>query len=846
MIEIRLLGAIDLRASPDREELQGSGGLLSKRKPVAFLAYLALEGRHGPLRRDSLLGVFWPDSPEDHARNALNQTVFVLRKALGGDALVTLGADVVGLDPALVRCDAAEFERAVDEGDLRRAVELYGGDLLPGLHVPGDVEFERWLAEERERLRKRAVEAAMSLAESELRSNPADAVYLLRRAAAWDPYDERVLRRLVRVLDALGDRSGAVREFEAFRERLEREMDLEPTPETRDLVEGIRAREASRGELPEPPLEVARPALRESADRRRRVGGIVLLVALGLIAAGLPWLGDLGRPSTAGAELDEGRILVAGFENRTGDPRLDALGAMASDGVIQGLARSGVKRVVPLSTVMRERPRPREDEPDDLRLARDVGAGLMITGSFYARGDSIVFQSRVVDVGSGEVVRAIDPVRGLSGDPNLVARLGSRVQGSLAGLTDERMTSWADPASQPPTLEAYRDMAEGFDLFQRAMRHPDWPDRVSLFREAGARFTRAGGDDASFVAPLLWAIYAYMNAGDRPEVERLMTTLEAREDLSTWDQTVLRLQRATLERDYDRAYEAARQLVDLSPDSEWLFKLGIAAYGSRRYRVAVDALSRLDPDRGWIAGWSVPWQVRIEALHALGDHRRELEEVERFRTRFPDDSNLLVLEVSALAGAGRFDEAVERVERDLATDVDATLPVLDRIAGEILAHGDSIAAEGLIDRGIAIVRDRPEGWSRDRRLATYLYWSGRLDEAKPMYARLARERPDDEGVRAALGSIAARTGDRAEAERMDRWLAARGADDPGIPRDAGERELRRARIAARLGDTERSLDLLDAALDQGLGGAYLWFHSLIDLRSLHGDPRFEALLRSRD
>ena len=40
------------------------------------------------VRRDTLIGVFWPESTEGRARNSLNQMVYSLRRSLGGDVVV--------------------------------------------------------------------------------------------------------------------------------------------------------------------------------------------------------------------------------------------------------------------------------------------------------------------------------------------------------------------------------------------------------------------------------------------------------------------------------------------------------------------------------------------------------------------------------------------------------------------------------------------------------------------------------------------------------------------------------------------------------------------------------------
>ena len=52
--------------------------------------------------------------------------------------------------------------------------------------------------------------------------------------------DERDLRKLIVLLERIGDRAGALALYETFRQRLEREFQSLPSKETRDLIEKIK------------------------------------------------------------------------------------------------------------------------------------------------------------------------------------------------------------------------------------------------------------------------------------------------------------------------------------------------------------------------------------------------------------------------------------------------------------------------------------------------------------------------------------------------------------------------------------------------------------------------------
>ncbi len=206
MYELLTLGSVEVR-----EDRGGQVRPVSvPPKPLAVLAYLAVERS---ARRDTLLGLFWPDLSERRARTALRKTLHRIRRSIDSGALVTDG-ETVRVDPEVLRCDAAVFDAALERGDREAALDVYGGPFLKGFHVSDAVEFEHWAERRRTDLEKRAREAVARLAEELADDDPAAAARWARRGLAIDPLDESALRRYVRLLDVAGDRSGAVRAYE--------------------------------------------------------------------------------------------------------------------------------------------------------------------------------------------------------------------------------------------------------------------------------------------------------------------------------------------------------------------------------------------------------------------------------------------------------------------------------------------------------------------------------------------------------------------------------------------------------------------------------------------------------
>lgn len=239
MLEFRTLGAVDLRGD-DRCRVDS---VLLHSKRLSLLAYLC--ATHPPKlhRRDTLVALFWPELDDAHAHGALRHELSRLRKALGAGALVTAGREAVAVDPQGLWCDVRAFHDAVDSGRLADALDLCRGEFLPGVHVEGGA-FESWLDGERDRLSRMAIDAASRLvAEAEAAGDGPRAVACARRLTELAPYDETCWQTLMDLLERSGDRAEALVAYNTLAARLRAELEVEPSGETRALLERIRARD---------------------------------------------------------------------------------------------------------------------------------------------------------------------------------------------------------------------------------------------------------------------------------------------------------------------------------------------------------------------------------------------------------------------------------------------------------------------------------------------------------------------------------------------------------------------------------------------------------------------------
>jgi hypothetical protein len=270
---------------------------------------------------------------------------------------------------------------------------------------------------------------------------------------------------------------------------------------------------------------------------------------------------------------------------------------------------------------------------------------------------------------------------------------------------------------------------------------------------------------------------------------------------------------------------------------------GFTATELNRPREGLGALTQID-ERG-PQGGVIYWGHLTDARHVLGEHERELADARRGLERAPSTATLLY-EVRALAALGRVAEVGARLDESAALPTNpwtSSADVLEVAALELRAHGHSAAARATAERALRWYRARPEQERRTEphrfALARSLYLAGRWDEARAAFERLAATRPDNPAYLGYLGVLAARRGDRREAERISTLLA--GLRTPYL---RGVHTNWRARIAAVLGERERATALVADALQQGqVYGPEL--HSVPDFETLRDFPPYRELMRPK-
>ena len=305
------------------------------RKHVALLTYLALSP-DGTRSRSHLLGLLWPESPEDKARRSLNEAVRRLRSALGTERLLTRG-DALQLNAAELDVDVRQFETLRAEGQLR-ALELLRGEFLEGFHVDDAPVFEDWMDAQRAQIRQAATGLLVARAEEQLAVNRyVEARALARRALTFDPFSEPALALGMRSAALEGDSTGALALYHDVTERVAREIGETPSSVLSALAARIRAgswrHPGTRHADLEPPLIGRREVhaqLFAPLDRHPLKGPVCLVIA-----------GDSGSGRTRLLTACAERLALAGATVATA--RLLESDHDASWSTLRALMRGGLQ-----------------------------------------------------------------------------------------------------------------------------------------------------------------------------------------------------------------------------------------------------------------------------------------------------------------------------------------------------------------------------------------------------------------------------------------------------------------------------------------------------------------------
>jgi TolB-like protein/Tfp pilus assembly protein PilF len=408
-LQITLLGSFETRIDT------GPPLVFATRRAEALLAVLAVKPgtRHG---RERLATLLWPDRGEQQARGSLRQTLNLVRKTLQGAQTPGICAkgDELYLDPSGVEVDVQAFEAGAIAGSvagLARAFELYRGDFLANLDIPGE-PFEEWRSQEQDRYRELAMAAFNRLLDLYAANGTTErAIAVGERLLAIDPSSEATYRALMKAHLTQGARGSAIRQYQRCKKYLETHLEVEPTPETESLYRQIVDGTALRLQLP-----------------------------------------SRSQPS----------IAVVPFANLSGDPSQDYFAQGIAEDIVTELSRFRTLRVIARNSSFAAA---KPGKPGR-EVGAELGASYVLEGSVRRADNAVRITSQLSDVATGFHVwadRFDAPVENIF---ELQDRITRSVAGALAIRIDEERLRRAKQYGND-NLAAYDYWLRGKDSLHR-------------------------------------------------------------------------------------------------------------------------------------------------------------------------------------------------------------------------------------------------------------------------------------------------------------------------------------------------------------------------------------------
>ena len=610
---------------------------LTGKKIQGLIAYLGVE-HDRPHSRSELATLLWSESGQERARHNLRQAVSKIR-GLCPD-LLEVHDDLLSLAQSC-EVDVQEFQHLVDSedlGEVERAIVLYRHDLLTGLSLQEEA-FGDWLWDARARLRDRASGAFERLAEGlSAEGREEDAIEMWRRRLDFDPACEPAHRSLMQALFRLGRRSDALRQYQKCKKTLDRELGVEPSPETEDLLRSIRS-PVSSNQMAQPSNETH-------------------------VASSTAALAQEPIVPNSEQSAEPPSVAVLAFESLS-----EAQDRYLADGIAEDIITS-LSSFGSLLVISRESSFAfRSQNQSITEIGRRLGAQFVVRGSVRLIDQRMRLNVQLIETASGRHLWAQHYDRQLSDLFTVQDEVTETVVSTLAGRVEAARLARAR-RKQPEHLDAYDCLLRGKELHHRvtaeacersielfeqaierdgdlAMAHA-WlgcgfgqamvfrpEDRESLLDQAEAAALRARELDES--EPECHRILFHV-AVLRKDLPRARSHIERAVALNPNDDRIV-CALGTLCALEGRAEEAehwVRKSMRLNPfhsESVW-FHLGRSLFQLGRNQEALEALSRVTAPRirELVYRLALYGSARTERIGA-GDSRRAASQTARFRPR---------------------------------------------------------------------------------------------------------------------------------------------------------------------------------------------------------------------
>jgi DNA-binding SARP family transcriptional activator len=205
-------------------------------KMEALLYYLLVQGQ---ATREELAGLLWSDMDDVAAKKNLRNTLYLLKKTITDELIVTTGRLIIEINWGLV--DTNDVHKFNEKGE--HSLDAYKGSFLEGFSCREAVLFEDWVTEQREKYRENyTTQLTKHIVDLMNSKKYGDAKHSLQRLIKIDEYNESAYRALMRIYEREGSYHKLIETYSTLKKKLASDLGIAPNEKTKEIYERVQSR----------------------------------------------------------------------------------------------------------------------------------------------------------------------------------------------------------------------------------------------------------------------------------------------------------------------------------------------------------------------------------------------------------------------------------------------------------------------------------------------------------------------------------------------------------------------------------------------------------------------------
>ncbi|MFZ1685230.1 MAG: protein kinase [Candidatus Zixiibacteriota bacterium] len=360
-----------------------------------------------------------------------------------------------------------------------------------------------------------------------------------------------------------------------------------------------------------------------------------------------------GGSGSGKLQAKENSLAILGFDNKTGDKSLDWMESGLPEILMTDLAETRSLNIISRQRILEAIDKSGDDEEEPtseeyLRAARDLGATMALSGSYFKMGDKIRIDARLESIESGKILLG-EKVVGT--DPfSLVDSLTGKVAASLnisQGATEHGVASMT--SSSP---EAYKQYVLGMEK----LGNMQWDEAIPYFNQAIAI-------DSTFALPYMRiGMSNALEGRSRQATEWFARATKFEGKLPTRERSMLDVYSDIwLKRKFDDAFTKLQVLVASYPDDVELRSI----YAVLTYQLAHDttkAFAQFDTALAQAPSYMFALHFQATVFLVYEQFDRVLERAKVIKGLHPDSWHGYSLTATVLERQGKYPQAIDELQ----------------------------------------------------------------------------------------------------------------------------------------------------------------------------------------